>query len=220
MKIFLIFIILLSTNIIAQNVISKEEQVLLDKGELILHKEKLKGKSWPRLKINLVINSSPIEALAIFLALDHQKNYLPGILKSTPVKHISPTEVLTDYELELPWPLSNSFYTHSSDFKKLKNGNFKSSWYMVKSDSAHSVVGHVYFSKYKGNTLMQYTTHIDPKSALSGILRGFMIKDTKSSMMAIKNEIERTKKEDKKLLKKYISHINRAILGENVYKAE
>jgi hypothetical protein len=205
---------------LAQSSIDKTEYLKLEQGELIIHQIKVKDNSWPRLNINLIIDSSPIEALAIFLALDHQKNYLPGLLKSTPVKHISPTEVLTEYELELPWPLANSHYTHGSNFKRVSENKYQSSWYMTKSDSAHSVTGEVYFTEYKNKTLMQYTTLIRPKSALSGIVRGFMIKDTRASMEAIRTETQRAKKNDKELLKKYVSYIQRALQGENVYKID
>lgn len=220
MKFFLILIIFLSANARALSVINKADIPILDREEIVLYKEKVEGNSWPRLKINLLINSSPLEAIAIYLALDHQKNYLPDLLESKPIRHVTATEVITEYELELPWPLSNSHYTHGSNFKKLKDGSYKANWYMVKSDSAHAVDGSAHFSEYKGKTLMQYEILIRPKSALSGIVRGFMIKNTKASMMAIKTEIERSKKSDQKLLKMYISYIQRSLQGQNVYKLD
>jgi hypothetical protein len=218
MKFFLTLVLCLSIDAYTQGVITKEDIPKLESEEIVLYKEKVKDNSWPRLKLNVLINSTPLEAMAIFLALDHQKNYLPNLIKSTPIKHISATEVLTEYELELPWPLSNSKYTHGSDFKKLSEDSYKATWYMVKSDSANEVTGSVLFKPYKGKTLMQYQTLIRPKSALSGIVRGFMVKDTIEAIESIKKETERAKSKDKTLMKKYISYIKRSLNGEFVYQ--
>ncbi|WP_127717228.1 hypothetical protein [Halobacteriovorax sp. HLS] len=219
MKIFLIVFILISSSSLAQSVIKKEDHKKLESKKAVIYQEKVKGNVWPRVRVNILIDSSPLEALAIFLALDHQKNYLPNLIKSTPVKHISATEVHTAYELELPWPLPNSKYTNGSDFKKISENKYMARWYLVESDSAYSVDGNVYFTRYNnGMTLMQYQTLISPKSALSGIVRGFMIKDTTDSIIAIRDEVERVRKEDQSILKKYISYIQRSLSGEKVYE--
>lgn len=220
MKLFLISFILLSWTTNALSDIKKEDLQKLESGETVLYKEKVSDNVWPRLKLYTLIEATPLESLAIFLALDHQKNYLPGILKSTPIKHVTATEVHTEYEMDLPWPLSNSHYIHGSNFEKLSKHNYVASWYMVKSDSAYKVDGSVSFTIYQGKTLMSYETLIKPKSALSGIVRGFMVKDTISAIESIKKEIVRTKKEDLKLLKKYISYINQSLNGKFVYQIE
>jgi len=206
----------LSTTV-AHSKIKQEDLPLLEKGEVIVQKEKVESSTWPKLHIYQIVNSTPLEALAIFLALDHQQNYLPALIKSTPIKHLSPTEVVTEYEMDLPWPLSSTTYTHGSNFKKFSEKHYQASWYMLKSESTKKVDGQAIFKEYKGKTLMEYHIAVSPKSLFAGIVRDIMVKDTKASLIAIKVEIERAIKEDQTLLKKYIGFIEKSLGGENVY---
>ena len=78
MKFFLILNLFLSFNSLAQSSIKIEDIAKIEAEKTVVYKEKIEGNSWPKLKLNLLINSTPLEAMAIFLALDHQKNYLPN----------------------------------------------------------------------------------------------------------------------------------------------
>lgn len=217
MKYILTLCIVIISTIASQGKVNQEILPLLENGETIVQKEKIETSTWPKLHIYQIVNSTPLEALAIFLALDHQKNYLPALLKSTPIKHLSPTEVVTEYEMDLPWPLSTTTYTHGSNFKKFNEKHYQASWYMLKSESTKKVDGQAVFKEYKGKTLMEYHISVNPKSVFAGIVRDLMVKDTKASLIAIKKEVERVKSEDQPLLKKYISFIERSLKGENVY---
>ncbi|OUR96956.1 hypothetical protein A9Q84_11510 [Halobacteriovorax marinus] len=217
MNIFLTACVILLTINATHSKMSEELLPQLEKGETILQKEKVETSAWPKIHIYQIVDASPLESLAIFLALDHQKNYLPAVIVSRPIKHISATEVLTEYELELPWPLTNTTYTHGSNFKKENDKHYQANWYMVESESTEKVEGYAIFKEYKGKTLMEYHNAVKPKSIFAGIVRDMMIKDTKASLLAIKIEIERAKKKDPTLLKKYIGFIEKSLLGEKVY---
>lgn len=217
MKIFLVLnLILLS--ITTHSNIKEEDIVKIESGKQVLYKEKINASPWPKIKIYQLVDASPLETLAIFLALDHQKNYLPNVLVSSPVKHVSPTEVYTKYELELPWPLSNSHYTHASDFKKVSKNEFSAKWWMITSESAEIVDGSATFKEYKGKTLMTYNSFVKPKSFLAGLVKDSMIEDTLLSIKSVKDETEKLKKLDKKTLNKYVKIINDSLNGINAYQ--
>ena len=190
----------------------------LEKGEQVLSTEKVNANPWPRIRIYQLVDATPLETLAIFLALDHQKNYLPNVKESDPVKHVSPTEVYTSYELELPWPLSNSHYTHASDFKKVSKDEYTAKWWMITSESAESVKGSAKFTAYKGKTIMEYNSLVKPKSFLAGLVKNTMLEDTQSSIEAVRTELARLKKEDLKLLDKYKKIIIESLNGVNAYE--
>ncbi len=217
MKIFLTLILLLSS-IISHSSIKEKDISALESGKQIIYKEDVESAPWPKLHIYQLIDATPLESLAIFLALDHQKNYLPNVVMSKPVKHVSPTEVYTSYELELPWPLSNSHYTHASDFTKVSESEYTAKWWVITSESAESVDGSAEFKEYKGKTMMAYHSLVKPKSMLAGFVEGTMVEDTLSSIEAVRTETHRVKKSDQKLLKKYVKIINDALKGENSYQ--
>ncbi|PIK15240.1 hypothetical protein [Halobacteriovorax sp. JY17] len=217
MKIFLTLYVLL-TSVVAHGAIKEKDFPLLEQGKQILYKEKVNANPWPRIHIYQIVDATPLETLAIFLALDHQKNYLPNVLVSTPVKHIGPTEVYTSYELELPWPLSNSHYTHASDFKKVSDTEYTAKWWMITSESAESVEGSAKFKAYKGKTLMEYHSLVKPKSFLAGLVKSSMLEDTLASIEAVRAEIKRVKKEDQSLLRKYEKVITDSLKGINAYQ--
>ncbi|ATH07457.1 hypothetical protein BIY24_05720 [Halobacteriovorax marinus] len=217
MKIFLTLCLFINLTF-AQGSIKNEDLPKVEAGKQVIYKENVNASPWPKLHIYQLIDATPLESLAIFLALDHQKNYLPNLLKSDPVKHMSPTQVYTKYELELPWPLSNSHYTHASDFKKVNDNEFEASWWMVTSESAESVNGSASFKQYKGKTLMGYHSFVKPKSFLAGLVKSSMIEDTLASIKSVQTETQRVKKEDQKLLKKYTDIIKNSLNGKNAYQ--
>lgn len=197
--------------------LSKEEMGQLEKGEIIQKTREVEGSSWPEITQYSMVEASPLEAMAIFSALDYQKAYVPNILKSTPIKHISAVEVLTEYEMHVPFPLSNAHYTHGSIVHQYDE-DYELTWYKVESTSTEVVKGSAYFSPYKNKTLFRYRSYIKPKSMFGSLVKKMMLKDVKKSIEAIRTHIEKLKKENSPLLSKYSAFIKGALSGEFVYK--
>ena len=124
------------------------------------------------------------ESVAIFAAYDIQKDYVPNIIKSTPIRHVTATDVHTAYELHMPFPLPNATYIHGAKIFQHKN-DFEVQWYMVESSSALIVNGSVYFSPYNGKTLMRYRSYVKPKSVLGTLVKKAMLRDVLASITAI-----------------------------------
>ncbi len=198
--------------------LTKDEISLLEKGELIQKIKEVEGSAWPEITQYLLVVASPLESMGIFSALDYQQQYVPNVIKSKPIKHISPVEVLTEYEMHVPFPLSNARYTHGSVVHNYDE-DYELTWYKVESTSTEEVKGSAYFSPYKDVTLFRYRSYIKPKSLFGSLVKKIMLKDVKKSIESIRHHIEKLKKENSPLLTKYGGFIKGALKGEFVYKS-
>lgn len=185
--------------------------------EFVLKTRDVEGSVWPEISYYAVIDITPLEAAGIFAAYDAQKDYVPNVIKSTPVKHVSATDVLTDYELHMPFPIPNAHYVHGAKIFKHKN-DYEVQWYMVESSSALDVKGSVYFQPLEGKTLMRYRSYIKPKSMFGSLVKKAMLKDVLTSITAIRNFMEKNKRENSVFVSKYSEFITRALSGEFVYQ--
>lgn len=197
--------------------LTKDEIGLIEKGELIQKIKEVEGSAWPEITQYLLVEATPIESMGIFSALDYQQVYVPNVIKSKPVKHISAVEVLTEYEMHVPFPLSNAHYTHGSIVHNYDE-DYELTWYKVQSTSTEIVKGSAYFTPYKNGTLFRYRSYIKPKSMFGSLVKKMMLKDVKNSIESISKHIEKLKKENSPLLTKYSGFIKDALKGEFVYK--
>lgn len=189
----------------------------IEKGELILKTKEVEGSAWPEITLYSFVEASALEAMGIFSALDYQKEYVPNVIKSKPIKHISPVEVLTEYEMHVPFPLSNAHYIHGSIVHQYDE-DYELTWYKVESTSTDDVKGSAYFSPYKNGSLFRYRSFIIPKSLFGSLVKKIMLRDVKNSILSIRSHIEKLKKENSPLLAKYSGFIINALKGEFVYK--
>jgi hypothetical protein len=207
--------------ILLEKELTVEERKLLEEGELIQKTKDVEGSAWPEITEYLLIDALALEAMAIFSALDYQKDYVPNVLKSHPIKHISPVEVLTEYEMHVPFPLSNAHYTHGSVVHQYDE-DYELTWYKVKSTSTEVAKGSAYFTPYqtkseKKMTLFRYRSFISPKSLFGSLVKKMMLKDVQKTISAIRAHIEKLKKENSPLLSKYSEFIKGALRGDFVY---
>ncbi|MEA9357867.1 hypothetical protein SHI21_16675 [Bacteriovorax sp. PP10] len=218
---FTILVTLFSTTYVwAQNLeteLSPADLKAITAHEFVLKTRELPGSVWPEITYYAIVGVSPLEAAGVFAAYDAQKDYVPNVIKSTPVKHLTATEVLTDYELHMPFPISNAHYIHGAKLFKHKN-DYEVQWYMLESSSAEDVKGSVYFQFYEGKTLMRYRSYVKPKSVLGSLVKSRMLKDVLLSITAIRNFMEKSKRENPVFVSKYSEFIIRALNGEFVYQ--
>lgn len=179
--------------------------------------KEFKDAPWPVVKVFTLIQATPLRAVSIFGALDYQEKYVPKTKKSKPIKHISPTEVYTEYEIEVPFPLPNALHVHGSVLKKLSNEDYELSWYRVSSNSTEEAKGFARFTNYKNQTLMEYQTFIVPKSIFGPLVKKIMVKDVDNTVRAIRDHVEKLVKTNDPLLEKYTQFTLRSLQGIPVY---
>ena len=200
-----------------QSELTKDEIKLVTAREFVIKTREIQGLAWPEVTFYTTIDATPLEAMAIFAAYDIQKDYVPGVIKSIPIKHVSATDVLTAYEMHMPFPMSNAVYTHGGKIFRHKN-DYELQWYMMESTSAEDVKGSAYYTPFNGKTLLRYKSLVVPRSIFGSLVKKVMIKDVEKSLVAIRNFTEKNIKENPALVSKYSEFITRALSGEFVYQ--
>lgn len=195
----------------------EEFQNLLTKRRLRFLKE-IPNHSWPEITYFVVLKSTPLESTGLFAAYDIQKNYIPNLIESTPIKNVTSTDVWTRYELRLPFPLKNAKYIHGARLLKEAN-RFEVSWYLVESTTTKSLEGEAAFYRLNDSeTLMVYRTLVTPKSFMASWVKSSMLSDVELTIDAIVNFIESSSKNDRELTSKYSQFITRMLQGQKVYE--
>jgi hypothetical protein len=176
--------------------------------------------SWPDVHIWMVIEADSLTAVGLYHALDIQKDYVPNIILSTPVLQVTPTEIHTQYELRMPWPLPNSRYINGTKIHSSASGIYKISWYTVQNDDVSSLEGWAIFTPWHGhNSLLYYRNKVAPKGILAGVLKKIAPKNMLETLQAVANYISKTAKSSPATVQKYENYIIRALKGEYVYQA-
>ena len=189
----------------------------------ILTTNKIEGKVWPEVIVKAYIPADPLSSAAVFAAFGYQKQYIPNLTQSKVIKEeVSKGEndIHVQYVMDMPWPISDSEYINGHRLLSPSEDSYRVEWYMVESDSADGLRGSASFTPYpneKGATLLEYKTHVDPKSFLAGALKKFMLKDVKASINATIKETVRLEKNEKKLLKKYSDIFRDILSGKRAY---
>jgi hypothetical protein len=207
----------ITTKISIETELNADDIKRLNAREFIIKTKDIAGSPWPEITYYALVEAAPLDSIAIFAAYDIQKDYTPNVLVSKPVKHITSTDVQTEYELRIPFPLPNAHYTHGARIYRHQN-DYEVAWYMVKSTSTDDVRGSAYFRDYNGKTLFRYRSFVIPKSIFGSFVKKMMLKDVQASVKAIINFIEKNKRENSPLLSKYSEFITRALSGEFVYQ--
>jgi hypothetical protein len=200
-----------------QTELSNADWDKLKNNDIIFKQKVVEKAAWPEVTMYLLMDVTPIEAMGIFSALDYQQEYTPNVIKSKPIRQISPTEVLTEYEMHLPFPLPNAVHVHGSIVHRYDE-DYELTWYMVESSSTEEVKGSAYFTPVQGKTLFRYRSFIRPKSIFGPLVKELMLKDIKKTISTIRDHILKLKNEKSPLLVKYSEYISRALNGEFVYK--
>lgn len=198
--------------------LSKEEHASLEALDYIFKTEDIDNSPWPVITYYKILRASPLASAGLFAAYDIQKDYVPNILQSEPIKHISPTDVHTRYELKIPFPLPNAHYVHGARIFKYDN-DYEVSWYLVESSSALEVRGSAYFKQHSLGSILIYQSYVKPKSIFANLVKKMMFKDVETSIKAIVDFTEKTSATNPLLTTKYSEFITRALQGEFVYQS-
>lgn len=181
----------------------------------VVKKKNINKSSWPELTIYFEVDASPLETVSLFIAYEYQRSYIPNLLKSDVIKQPSPVEVYTDYEMYMPWPISNSKYVHSTKLIQKDQSTYRVEWFMVSSNSAKIVKGSAELYPLNGKTIFKYKSFIKPKNFLAGLFKKTMIEDVLTSLTAIRDEAEKVKATPKG--KSFIEKVLLALSGKYAY---
>lgn len=192
----------------------------LEKNQLVIKLEERENNPWPASTIYVLIkNVTPIEALAFYAAYHHQKNYVPNVLKSVPVKSVAPNDIHVEYEAHMPWPIPNSKYSTGNRIEKISADRYRVSWYQVWSENTDKLEGFAEFMPFKGQTLLHYYGFVAPKSFFAGLFKKIAPKRLQKTIQVIVDETQKIKQHNPGLLKKFVQLVQGQLAGQDVYRS-
>lgn len=204
---------LLSTSLLA---LSHKQREFLKTHDSFTEREMVNKAPWPRVTIYMKINATPEEAMALFSDFERQKDYVPNLTKSEVTKQVSPAEVHTEYELKMPWPVSDARYVHGTVISKNEK-SYSIKWFVVESETTDKIDGMATFTHFEGKTLMIYQSLIYPKSFIAPLFAGTMVEDTEASTQAIKKFIEAEVAKKGESYEHSLALLRRSLAGELVF---
>tara|TARA_R110000868_G_scaffold132380_2_gene343097 strand:+ start:27578 stop:28237 length:660 start_codon:yes stop_codon:yes gene_type:complete len=201
-KLLVILIALITFKTFATDlsVLSRSEREQLYQGKLILKSYEVADQAWPRVEVFALIESEVLEFAAFFCDFERQTEYIPDLLKAKMLEHEDTLNIPIEYEMHLPFPLSNAQYTHTHVLQKKSDDSYSVSWSVISSSVAEKVSGSSLFIPSAGKTLWHYSSHVTPKSALAGFFSSSMKSDTLKSLEATKQAFLDFKKANPKAL--------------------
>ena len=199
--IILIALITFKTFATDLSVLSRSEREELYQGKLILKSYEVQDQAWPRVEVFALIDSEVLEFAAFFCDFERQTEYIPDLLKANILEHESALNIPVEYEMHLPFPLSNAKYTHAHSISKNDDDSYRVSWSVITSSVAEKVSGSSLFIPSAQKTLWHYSSHVTPKSALAGLFSSSMKSDTLKSLEATKQAFLSFKKVNPEALK-------------------
>lgn len=173
----------------------KPDQASMDRalnGEQVTIVTKIKKFKWPEVLIYDTIDAKAEEAMAIFTDYQLQKTYIPRLIKARIVKEISSREKHVDFEMDLPFPASNSKYITGNIISQYGE-NYMVRWYQVKSNSAKDSFGWARFIPHGDKTVLIYKSFVVPSSIFAGLFKKKVVKEVKKTVNALKSFIIKLK---------------------------
>lgn len=166
-----------------------QEKENLKNGAMVVKSHKKQG-PWPEITIYGAINAKPLEALALFTDYSGQKDYIPNMVKSEVISTPKSGEALVEYELDLPWPISNSIYKNMHKIYQI-NDVVGVNWNQVESSSTIESYGEANFFKVGETTYMVYKSYVVPDSILAKIFKDKAKEDVINSVSVTIKYIEK-----------------------------
>jgi len=172
--------------------LSRDQQLELEKGDLIVLEQDIPGKPWPRVRIYKRIKATPEEVAAVFFDYDQAKTFIPDVLESKISKKIAPCVVEVDYEVNVPI-LSDEAYTARNEMKALGE-SYQVSWTLLRALQTKAAEGNLLIEPFEnGSSVIRYTNLVTPSSGMAKILKGPALFRMQKTVLAIGEKVEKQK---------------------------
>ena len=146
----------------------------LDKGEIFVSTQSVKGYDFPRLVVRAVVDAPPQKVFEIVGNCDRFKDRLPRVKKSRILKKSAASYTCT-VTIGVPFPMSDLIAV-TVDRRRLGPEVWERKWTLASGAETSYTrnVGGFTLSPFKGNpnrTLVHYEIHAIPKSAVPDFVR-------------------------------------------------
>lgn len=172
--------------------LSRDQQLDLEQGDLIVLEQDIPGKPWPRVRIYKRIKATPEEVAAVFFDYDQAKTYIPDVLESKISKRIAPCVAEVDYEVNVPI-LRDEAYTARNEMKALGE-SYQVSWTLLRALQTKAAEGNLLIEPFEnGSSVIRYTNLVTPSSGMAKILKGPALLRMQKTVLAIGEKVEKQK---------------------------
>jgi hypothetical protein len=204
--------------------LTEEEQARLKTGEMVYKEQPVGESPWPERHMYSLIRARPIEAAAIFADYEYQPEYVPSISDTKILEKKSPTHLVIEFELDMPFPLPKEIVVNEHSltvYGDRENPTFFAMWEQLEGKSAKVSRGSAHFEPYSPEpesppfTIMKYSSYVYPKSIFAELrfvqekAKNDLIESTKE----IVHHIEYVKESEPEFLEKEVEKLKTALRG-------
>lgn len=185
--------LLILTLLLAPIAATAQSNDALDAGEILVTSEPVKGSDVPRMNVTAVVDAPPAKVYEVVTNCDRFPERLPRILAAEFVSK-SASGARCKVTVDVPFPLSN-LTAITQDKRKAGPDVWYRKWTLVEGDYER-MDGSFVLQPFRGDenrTLVKYTIHAVPKTAVPDFLR------EKAQRSSLPDMIERIRKEVRKL---------------------
>lgn len=196
--------------------LNPEQQNQVQRGSQIIVTTPISGHPWPQITVYQRVDAGIDEAAAVFWDFPRYKEYFGNvILRSVPhSKRPQPNVVFVDFEIDVPFPMSDDAYTMKNTLTVISSG-FSVDWAMVgESKHSKSAVGSARFETLGTGTLIAYRNFVVPKSSLAGIgkVRERAVQEVRDTVTALVKNIQTIRVQKPTLLQQQLQELRRSLL--------
>lgn len=199
---------------VAEIVLTKEMMTSIEQQGFYTSTKELENAPWPEFVVVVPLKISSLDAVSIFARYEEQKNYVPKVLSAKIARVVTPTDIHVDFEMHMPWPLPNTFYTTGNRLHHLGSKKFAVEWYYVQSDSTKDNKGQATFIPSPTNpnsSYLHYRSFIFPQSKFASLVKGKVQSDLVDTVKAIQQYLEEKKGQNPGIVEQYAQELTRLL---------
>ncbi len=185
----------------------------ISKDGIYRQETKITNAPWPEYTLVVPLKISALNAISIFSQYEKQKEYVPGVIRADIVRKPSPTDIHVAFEMHMPWPLANTFYTTGNRLHALNNESYAVEWYYVQSDSTKENRGQATFiaGPTSQQSYLHYRSFIYPYSRFATLVRSKVMSDLENTIVSIRNYLETEAKKSPAAVANYAQELRQLL---------
>lgn len=185
----------------------------IEKDGIYRQETKITDAPWPEYTLVVPLSISALDAISIFSQYEKQKDYVPGVIRADIVKKPSSTDIHVAFEMHMPWPLANTFYTTGNRIHALSSQSYAVEWYYVQSDSTKENRGQATFiaGPTPQQSYLHYRSFIYPDSRFASLVRSKVMTDLENTILSIKQHLEQKAKQSPAEVANYVQELRQLL---------
>lgn len=171
------------------NDLDPEQKSQLEKGELIVRSEDVKGGRWPKLMLYTKVDAPVSSVEGVFRDYAGASSYIPNLISAEVLEHPSKDVYRVRYTQTMPL-LGDSVSTVINRYS-YEGSTLVVRWNLVEANYADVSEGELRVEPLGKGAVLRYTNYVKPKSSLAVMAKGAALGEARKTVLAIKAESEK-----------------------------